>query len=64
MFRTVTNGCTERYTGRYGRAGPRIQRGRGDPDRHLLIVDTMRRDIKLEEIERILSAFTQKENKS
>jgi len=64
MFRTTLNGCTRRNIARFGREGPQIRGSRGDPGTHLRLVDTMRRDIKLEEIERILSIFTQKENKS
>jgi hypothetical protein len=64
MFRKTPNGCTRRNMARFGREGPQIRGNRGDPDRHLRIVDTMTHDIKLEEIERILSTFTQKENKS
>jgi hypothetical protein len=64
MFRTTPNGCTRRNMARFGREGPQIRGSRGDPGTHLRLVDTIRRDIKLEEIERILSIFTQKENKS
>ena len=64
MFRRTPNGCSRRNMARFCREGPRIRGSRGDPGTHLRIVDTMRRDIKLEEIERILSTFTQKENKS
>ncbi len=64
MFRKIPNGCTRRNMARFAREGPQIRKSRGDLGRHLRIVDTMRRDIKLEEIERILSIFTQKENKS
>jgi hypothetical protein len=64
MFRKTPNGCTKRNMKRQCRAGPAIQRGRGDPDARLRLVDAMRSDIMLEELERILSTFAQKENKS
>jgi hypothetical protein len=64
MFRRTPNGCSRRNMARFSREGPQIRGSREDPGRHLQIADTMRHDIKLEEIERILSTFTQKENKS
>ena len=64
MFRTTPNGCTKRNMARYGRAGPSIKGSRGDPAAESGIADASKRSIELEEIEKILFIFKQKERKS
>jgi len=64
MFRTTPNGCTKRNMARFGRAGPPGQLSRGEPGARLQKTDFIRREIELEEIEKILFIFTQKERKS
>ena len=64
MFRLTPNGCTRRYKERFGRAGPCLKRGRGDPRSHLRIVDTAQRFLEFEDIEKILSNYNQKEKTS
>jgi hypothetical protein len=64
MFRKIPNGCTKRNMARYSRAGPPGQKSRGDPGVRLRLMDSMRREIELEEIEKILLKFTQKEKQS
>jgi hypothetical protein len=64
MFRTTPNGCTRRNMARFGRAGPPGQMNRGDPGALLRLSDAMKREIELEEIEKILFIFKQKERKS
>ena len=61
MFRTIPNGCTSRNMGKYGRAGPRIKRGRGDPASHLHLVSKQNRDMEFEEIEKLIFNNTHKE---
>jgi hypothetical protein len=64
MFRKIPNGCTKRNMARYGRAGPPGQKSRGDPGARIRIMDSMNQDMELEELEKILFKFTQKEKKS
>ena len=64
MFRRTPNACSRRNMARFGRASPPGSRTRGDPGAWLRSVETMNRYVKLEEIENILFAITQKERKS
>lgn len=63
MYRITPNGCTRRHMERFGRAGPRLKKSRGDPP-HLRLVDAKQRYIEFEDVEKILLSFTQKERKS
>jgi len=64
MFRKTPNGCTRRNLARIARAGPHGRGSRGDPDMRLNKDVKEKRDLELEEIEKILFIFTQKEKKS
>ena len=64
MFRKFPNGCTTRNMARFGRAGPPGRLSRGGAGVRLQSMDSMKREIELEEIEKILFIFTKKEKKS
>jgi hypothetical protein len=64
MFRLKETDCTRRYMGRYGRAGPRIQRRRDDPPSHLSLVNVNQGVSEFDEIEKIQCNITLKERKS
>jgi hypothetical protein len=64
MFRYTPNGGTKRHSAQLGRAGPHLRRSRGDPGSHLRIVESSREYIEQEEIDNLMTMFTQKESKS
>jgi hypothetical protein len=64
MFRKTPNGCTRRNLAKFSREGPPGQGSRGDPGMRLSKAAKEKRDKELEEIEKILFIFKQKEKKS
>jgi hypothetical protein len=64
MFRKTPNGCTSRNLARIARAGPHGRGSRGDPGMRLSKAVKEKRDLELEEIEKILFIFKRKEKKS
>jgi hypothetical protein len=64
MFRKTANGCTRRNLARIARAGPHGRGSRGDPGMRLSKAVKEKRDMELEEIEKILFIFKQKEKTS
>jgi hypothetical protein len=64
MFRRTANGCTRRNLARIARAGPPGQGSRREPGMRLSKAVKENRDMELDEIEKILFIFTQKEKKS
>jgi hypothetical protein len=63
MFRIRPNGCTRRQMKRFGRSGHCLRKSRGDPP-SLHLVDTKKRYIEFEEIEKLLINSIKKERKS
>ena len=64
MFRKTPNGCTRRNLARISRAGHLGLGSRGDPGMRLSKAVKEKRDLELEEIEKILFIFKRKEKKS
>jgi hypothetical protein len=64
MFRRTQNGCSKRNLARIARAGPHGQGNRREPGMRLSKAVKEKSDMGLEEIEKILFMFTQKEKKS
>jgi hypothetical protein len=54
MFRKTPNGCTRRNLARIARAGPNGRVSRGDPGMRRSKLVKEKRDMELEEIEKIL----------
>ena len=64
MFRIRPNGCTKRHMEQPNRAGPCLRKSRGDPHRHLRLIDAEQNRIVFEETEKLQLNQIQKERKS